>query len=298
MKIVLLIPTNKQDVLFDYALSFDGLRSMSELFERHECIFSLSLQPPFTEQDVVDIQRRCREAGAKASCVFVAQESPPRMSFLRQSAANLHPDADFFVWWDDNMMGTFGTDMYPRWTGARMLEAFNYLERFPRCGILNMEGPRGGNYSEWKIKPSNARWWTSRGLIYRNAFSGSLYHDGAMEVKGAFDDVMPGFKLVEAGYYCAKQFNNPTRHCLRTNIGKEMSPRDFGMHDQALNRSQGEAFLANYYDEIGWTHLEKVPGTSSGFKPPVRLLEAYYKNGGERGIYPKMIRDDLTVDYA
>lgn len=295
VKVVFLIPSNKPDILLNYALSDASLCSLASLFNRHQACFSFALQPPFKSSD--EIELAFNGYNAIWSATRMTQESPPRMPFLRQAAANLHRDADVYIWWDDNMVATHGTALYPRSSGERINEALDYMEKHPRCGILNMEGPRGGNYSEWKIKPSAARWWTARGLIIRNVFSGDLFHPGAMDLKGAFDDVMPGFKLVENGYYCAKQFNNPTRHCLRTNIGNAMKENDFGMHDVETNRANGEAFLANYYEEPGWTHLEKNPGTSNGFKPPRRLLTSYYANGGLEGIYPKVIREDLTVDY-
>lgn len=214
--------------------------------------------------------------------------------YLRQVAAGLCMEAMFYFIWDDNMEACPGTDVYHRSSGERYLEAIDYMRRMPRCGAVSCVGPMGGNHQRWKIRPTNKFWYTDRGLIFRNEFEGKLFFQNALHLPGGFDDPIPGIKLIEHGYYIAKQFNNPTRHHLKTTQFSEYKENDHEMHERR-HVNAIEQWILDRYNDPG--PLRQLPSEGLSFYPPYELMTRYRNAGGLEGIYPKVTRKDLEIDY-
>lgn len=301
MKVCFIIPTNKPDVLDRYACSDLSLQNLESMKERCEVHFSLVLQPPFTTDKMIEIVDRIGSHGFYTAASIVPQENPARMAHLRDIGAQQFASADYYCFWDDNLEACPGTNVYWMDTGRRYLQVLDYFEKFLRCGIVSCVGTRGGNHSGWTIKPSNRLWGTDRGLWFRNAFRGELFHADDVKVLGGLEEPAAGFKLIENGFYFAKQFNNPTRHHGRMKqeydgSAEETRDRDFRIHDRDRNRAS-ERLIMDRYGDPGETFRDRH-GEGMGFYPPRGLMDLYYTNGGLTGIYPAVTRNDLNMVFT
>lgn len=293
-RITFILPTNKPHVLFEHALSASSLSSLMALKNK---AFSFVLsENTFSIMDLAEIRQRMINFDIPYRHQLVTQETPVRLARLRSIAASAFPRSEYFMFADDNMEWSSGTDVYHKSSGGRYSECLFYLDHMTRCGGVACVGPLGGNHSRWKIRPTNKMWYTDRGLIFRNAFEGKLFHPEALELAGGFDDPLPGFKLLEKGYYIAKQFNNPTRHFNRLNVGHGdvCGEDDHQMHSRDLV-GKIERYIMDRYQAT--QPFRQNPSEGMGFYPPLRLLELYYANGGPKGIYPKVTTEDLDIDF-
>lgn len=274
--------------MLDMFASPRSLARLAELFEEHDCYISLVGQAPFSVSIGDMIMDKAERAGFVGGKYTMAPaETPPRMAWLRELAARAFRDADYFIFVDDNFEFSEGTPKYPRSSGRRYAECIEYLEAIESAGMVMCEGSLGGNYQKWKIAPmiKNHYVHTARGLVIKNVFRGPVFDDHQQQLRGAFEETLLAANLLTAGYFIAKQFNNPTSHKDR----KKVSPGSASaLHDLCVAK---ENVLKYFSDEYGAT-FQVRPGKRMAEKRIPKLSAAYALAGG-----PDVNDPSFTIDF-
>lgn len=293
--IVIGIPSNKPDIIQKYALSVYSLTNLKPMLEKFDVSFALTITNVFSIETLNLIQARLEEKGFGYRGVMIPQNNPYRHAFAIHCGLTIFPDAFAYILWDDNMEASSGTRVYFKNSGRRYLECLDYLIRFPKCGGVVCKGTRGGNHSNWEIRPTNKMLYTERGCIFRNIDKGRLYDEKILEFPGpGVGNASPILKMLEKGYYGASQYNNPTRHHDRQTKDWKYPENDFGLHNRSLMH-QLDSFVFEKYQCSEW---RQPSNEGANFYPPENLLKIYRSAGGEPHIYEGMkTRPDLHVNY-
>jgi hypothetical protein len=238
--LTLLLPTNKL-IAFNHILKNDSLQHLIDVREHCDVEFNIVGQGSFD----LNASERAKEILLKFDIGLnfkeMEQESPCRISHLRQIAANMSKKSKYYMFVDDNMEFRNGTKLYPKTSGQRYVQALRHLDGNDDCGLVSCVSFFGGHAYKEEIRESlpHSVASTSRGLIFKNAFDGKLFHDDVLKLHGGYEESAAGLWFNLHGYHMAKQFNNPTHHHDLKKIGrKEYGDEDHGLHDGNLSESQ------------------------------------------------------------
>lgn len=271
-KLGIILPTNNPKSFFEYAFnSFKHLKKMTE-FGHIKVLFNF--QPPWDDSKInLTLDSLLSECKIDSVVNFSNQESPASMFRLRGDAAALWPEADFYMFADDNMVySERGTAKYPSPSWERYEQCIEYMMTFPSCGILQCEGSLGGDVQKMQIRPSTSGLIsTTRGLFFRNVNGGNLYSPEAMKLAGGMEETVLGFSLMERGFFFAKQFNNPTQHKQKSRIYDNTEQNHITNYD--LLHRNAERYIRERYDADSWTHDSR--------KVPKKLWELFKQAGGD-----------------
>ncbi len=253
IKLGIVLPTNNPEDMFKFFIPTVADLCMADDIEiRILAMF----QPPWTgeliSKAIEDIFQYAE--GMFVHYLFVTYNSPPNMCSLRNWAAELWPEADYYMFVDDNFKFSTGTRLYPRSSGERYWEVIQYMEKFTECGVVMCEGSLGGSIQKWSIKPySGGLIATARGLFFRAHpyRTPNLFPADSLNVVGGYEESILAFDYVQRGYYIAKQFNNPTQHKNRLK--------------RPIPLEEGEAYIRARWHDPDWTHnSRRLPAQLQG----------------------------------
>lgn len=209
---------------------------------------------------------------------------PIKVLNMREQCAAMLPNADLYLFIDDDFRFVEKTDMYPFSSGQRYLHSIDYMTRFPKCGVLNTKSFLGGTPQKLKIIPvKDDMVATGQGLFLRNMrpHEFNLWPDYLQDMRGGLEEQTACYIRSELGYFTAKQMNNPTVH-----ITGKLSNWN-GQLDDFHNTGVIDANLA------GWIRKRYSPEWAYQKKRiPPKLWQIYLDNGGIE------LTDALIVDYA
>lgn len=267
-KLGILLPTNNPKE-FHECLG-PSVQYLVPLLKHADVAFLINFQPPWDGQSISIAREYIHELGFKTHATLTEQR-PYSAYVLRQQCADLWREADYYMLCDDNVIfSEHGTTAYPFSSAQRYHQVLRYFATFPTCGVVTCEGSLGGAIQRTDIRPTtSAIMATARGLFFRNIWKGQIHTEHELTLKGGLGESILAYKLMEYGYYIAKQFNNPTRHLhltkARARDGRLINDERF--HGEAL------AYIRLRWNDRWWTH-------SSG-KFPQGLLQKYRDVGGD-----------------
>lgn len=215
-------------------------------------------------------------------------EKPINIIQMREQCAALYPEADIYMFIDDDFEFVKDTPAYPFSSGQRYLHTIDYMTRFPKCGVVNTKSFLGGVPQKLKIIPTRDDMYaTNRGLFLRNmaphGFLLAPYH--THHLVGGLEETLMTFERIALGFFCARQMNNPTIHITGKLSDYDDQPEDF--HNiELINENIGH-YLKWKWGEWEWLYEEK--------KFPRRLWVMHRANGGLDIAYKD---PDYTIDYA
>lgn len=269
--LAVIVPTNHPYAFFE--CMNDSIKHLAPLRRFVRVAFCFCFQSPWTEQKIGIARKSVEDAGFDFLFVLLpAQEAPASMFMLRNEAARLAPDADYYLFADDNMMFVpKGTTKYPGGSAARYLDCIEYMDEIPECGAVMCEGSLGGDVQKRQIRPTTSGLIsTTRGLFFRNLHNGDLYLPKEVALRGGFEELMLAYRYFSMGMFTAKQFNNPTRHLNKTRVHDNVYRGH--ITDYEIIRENAELAIRSTYDDPTWTLDSR--------RMPRRLLEMYREAGG------------------
>jgi len=208
-------------------------------------------------------------------------EKPLNLIKLRTRCAELSPYDKYWLFVDDDFRFVKETPKIKRSSGRRYLEAIDYMDRFDKCGVLNVKSFLGGKPQWLKIIGVDAEMIaTNRGLFLRNMQEhGFLLSPGNTHyLVGGLEETLFGYERISRGYFVAKQMNNPTVHI---SAAGRVSDKGDNMHNTTIMDANIAGYIREKWGTWRYHHKEYPPG-----------LRGMYKiNGGID------ITDDLIVDY-
>lgn len=248
MKVGVLLPTNNPRAMMDYFCA--SLRHLDGLQKHFKFLINFN-GPKWDPIAVAQVMVRFDLNRFEATyCLDPTESAEPSMFALRAACADLDLACDLFMFVDDNLKFTYGTEHYPRNSATRYKEVIDYMSKFGNCGSVQCEGTLGGSGWGFDIRPTtNGLVATTRGLFVRNAFS-HLFTPEERALKGTLEETCAVYRLVHAGYYHAKQFNNPTQHKEK----KKHGPDAPGIHNDKLIAANGLRHIRETYGDPDWTH--------------------------------------------
>jgi hypothetical protein len=185
------------------------------------------------------------------------QESPPRMCYLRQRAAALWPQAQVYMLADSNMRWAPGrTDtevQYPVSSGTRYAEVLDYFIKQPLCGVVQCHTTHPARAR--MIEPvNNGLITTNKGLFIRNMFTGQVWPEASMAFKASLEETVAGYRVLEQGFFIARQYQNPTYHTIHK------IDSDSHLHSRQLIYENAGKWVRERYEDPTWEHeSERLP---------------------------------------
>lgn len=295
MKIAFVMMSNNPRSFFDYFASIESLLSISYFAQCHDVELLIAAQQPWNNKLIDMAAARLSNFNIKLLSKIVPQENPASGFRLRSSAALLSRNADYYIIIDDNHKFAEGTPQYPYSSSVRYLEALDYMQVYNSCGAVNCCGAFGGHNHKRQIKNYTGYFTsTERGILIRNVFEGDIMPDFCKHADGTFEDCAVSIKLIENGYFIAKQFNNPTQHkekeridCADTSAIYTAKQTNFNLHNPDVNAKNFIALFMKRY---------KVPFAINAAKVPALMLERYLENSGD--INMLMVKNSAIIDYG
>lgn len=284
----IVVPTNNPSEYF--AVMHPTVEALRPMMEHVAVHVLFNFQPPWTLPLIERVVRDFATRGMSMRYVFSKPTGEiARMCDLRHVAAALLPDADWWMYADDNMrFAVEGTPQYPEGSAARYLHVIDYLNAFPRCGVVMCVGSLGGSAWRYSIRPTrNGLVATARGLFLRNITNGVLYTPEERALIGGMEETMPAFRLLSRGYFFAKQFNNPTYHPPHYRFG-DVVPENHMANYQRVIKPNAERYVREVYRDPEWTH--------EGRYIPAHAWALYQEAGGHTEIFGK--QPTCWKDYA
>ena len=292
LKLGVVIPTNKPDVMMkEFVASAEHLLPIAEFSS-----ILISFQHPWTESKIDECVSRLRNLGFEVRYQMVEQSTfvdgddrfqRVYMSRLREITARLDPECDVYVLLDDDCIFSPGSEVYPRGSGRRYLEALDYMSRHPKCGVLISKGFLGGYHKQWMIDG----FWTetistNRGLFLRNMSSYNdgfiLTHPEGMDLTGGLEESLLAFMRIEVGMFMARQMNNPTIHATTVRL-KKSDPLRPDERDAGGKPTNIETWIRDRYSVPDWNFF---------FGLPPMLMSLYSNHGGPEDI------ESISIDYV
>ena len=278
-KLGIILHTNNPEEYFAVAgPSITWLRPMLKKVQVH---FLFNFQPPWTKKELTMEGVRLVNMGFGMDYVFSRPRERPVSTYkLRHDAAALLPDADWWMYCDDNLQfQKDGTACYPGGSAERYLQVIEYFNSFANCGVVMCEGSLGGAHAKYQIRPTlNGLIATSRGLFYRNTTGGKLHPGKEYKILGGMGETAPAFRLMSEGFFIAKQFNNPTRHLHKHHFRDEL-PKDHVTNYHKVIKPNAERYIRELYGDPDWTHELRYL--------PRKVKEMYKAAGGDMTIYQR-----------
>lgn len=188
---------------------------------------------------------------------------PVPMAKIRQRAADLDKDVDYYLSIDDDFKFSPGTKCSGGSSGQRYLEALHFLERYRSCGTVMCRGFFGGSPYGKKIIPRlHYHYKTASGIIWKNMLKSgkdyNLYPEDITALRGGCEETLATYRRIEDGYWAASQHNNPTAN-------KEGDWRNASGDDavapQVIADNAGR-YIRERYNSPGWyfsAKLKKCP---------------------------------------
>jgi len=206
MKIGLILPSNRPDTCDKMVFSTESLGNLSGL----SATFLAAFQDPVSELDAARFEGRCKDHGLGFRCTWREQNGTPSMFDLRQTAADLMPDADVFVFIDDNFEFLDGA-------AAVYDEVARFCCDVSDASVIQCQGSLGGGSFGRAVKRSTTHHWTGteRGLFLRNDFDGLIFPRDALGLVGGYEELIAAYwRINKFNYY--KRFFVPVKHSGRT----------------------------------------------------------------------------------
>jgi len=211
-------------------------------------------------------------------------DKPIQVLKMREQCAEMWPEADLYLFIDDDFKFVGGTNKYPFSSGQRYLHSIDYMTRFPKCGLVNTKSFLGGTPQKLKIKAAkHGMVATGQGLFLRNMSKHGfgLWPEELQEMRGGLEEQSACYVRIERGYYVAQQFNNPTIHITGRLSDWDDKPDNF--HNTGVIDDNLAGWIRNRY-QGDWDYQHR--------KVPDRLWRMYLGNGGIE------LTNSLTIDYA
>ncbi len=267
-KLGVIVPTNNPTSLHRYLLP--TVEYLVPMTDQAEIKFLFTFQEPFSDEQFYWPQ----QIGFR-SCTHVNDGPVASMTTLRGRAAMLWPEADYYMFADDNLVfNAKGTAMYPEPSWFRYEQAIEYMQRFENCGTLMCDGSLGGSAQHYEIRPAkHGLVGTARGLFYRNVFEGRMFTPEELKLIGSLEEMHPTYRMMTRGMFFAKQFNNPTLHKGKAPRGSYHDVPN-GISNSAILAENGQRHIREVYDDPTWV-LESM-------RVPRLAKELYLKNGGRK----------------
>jgi hypothetical protein len=226
---------------------------------------------------VLDYTGQAQELAANVDIevrlVMRPADMPPRMCALRQAAAALWPEADVYMLADDNMRFSSHLPMseeFPegmmRSSGERYAEVLEYMRTYPRCGLVQCHTSDPLRVGSSIIPTDNGLVTTNKGLFLRNIFRGEVWPHIALDFRASLEETVAGYRVLEQGYFPARQYGNPTRHTIH-----KIGEHDL-LHSREIIMRNAGAWVRAHYNDPTWEH-------ESGRFPP-SLIERARHHGG------------------
>lgn len=273
-KLGIILHTNNPDEYFKYAgPSLTWLRPMLKKVEVH---LLFNFQPPWTPRMAAAEEERVAGMDFGVRHVFSRPKGPIVSTYkLRHDAAALLPEADWWMYCDDNLeFRKDGSLNYPEGSAVRYLQVLDYFNTFPNCGVVMCEGSLGGSHAKYQIRPTlNGLIATQNGLFFRNTTGGKLHPGAEYKILGGMGETAPAFRLMSEGFFIAKQFNNPTRHHNRHYFSDTDKPDNHVTNYEKVIKPNAERYIRELYGDPEWTH--------EGRYIPRKIKEMYLAAGGD-----------------
>lgn len=276
VKLGIIIPTNNPSEYFSVAGA--TLQHLTPMRKVAHITVLFNFQAPWTKATIQQAANEVEALGFGCLTTFSKPPKPTPMGKLRHDAAGMFPEADIYMYSDDNLrFRPTGTKCYPEGSAERYLQVLDYMKTFPRCGAVMCTPSLGGTVAKYIIKPTrNGLVATASGLFIRNVFGGALYTKKECALKGGMMETMPVFRAFGQGYYFAKQFNNPTIH-MHLHKLNNTHPDNHIQHMDKVIRPNAERYVREQYEDPEWTH--------EGRYFPKALWKAYLANGGSMDVF-------------
>lgn len=205
--LAILVPTHTEHDLRKYLLSCRSLEEMNHLNKYAKTSIAICGQPPFHWYPYDTM--KCNTYGIKVSIQMVPQENPARLTFLRQTSADLYPEADFYLILDHNAEMVYGS-------AGCYIQAMSFLNKYRTVGAIFCGSSRGAPEAAHGV-PTIVRYEdkhnsTSRGIMVRNDLHGQLFPPATLSLAGSGDESVLALETNLRGLWVYKQWNNPTLH--------------------------------------------------------------------------------------
>jgi hypothetical protein len=259
----LILPINKKVNAFSDIFSLSSLLELNKLNEIVDVAVLIAAQGKF------DVEARERahllidSVGMEARIIAVPEENPCRMAYLRQTAALLKPESDFYMFVDDDFEFVNGS-------AAKYAAALDYLLDNDTCGVVGSYGHFGSVSYGDEIRPDaiGKIAATAKGLILRNVFEGHLFPDEVLAMPGPMEEMAAIIWLNIHGYYYAKQFKIPTKNKGKTKrVSNEVHEGDNQLHSADLAAKHIRAWIRKVTNRPYYLYGDPILNLGMGFKP-------------------------------
>jgi hypothetical protein len=239
------IPSNNPDAML--GLLVPTLPDLVAGLENVEIRLLMTLQEPWTSGYLAQLYDATKRVGISIGWNYQPAESPPRMCFLRQMAINCDAICDIYMIADDNMQFSPGS-------GQRYAHVLDYFASFPGCGLVQCHRSDPFHVGNCIGPTSNGLITTAKGLFFRNISYGQFWPLAMWDYPASLEETVGGYRILDRGYFPARQYNNPTRHTIHR-IGDDET-----LHSRTLIEKYGEHWVRETYHDPTWTHeSERFP---------------------------------------
>jgi hypothetical protein len=198
--------------------------------------------------------------------VEAPEEDPCRMANLRQVAALLKPESDFYMFMNDYLEFAPGS-------AEKYAAALDYMIEHDTCGSLGNYGHFGSVSYGDEIRPDaiGKIAATAKGLMIRNVFNGHIYPDEVLAMPGPFEEMAAIIYLNLHGYYYAKQFKVPTKSKRATKRVSDVHiAGDNHLHSATLGAENIRAWIRRVLNKPFYLYGDPILNLGMGFKPKGR----------------------------
>lgn len=286
-------PTNEPNTTIDLLLpTIHHLRYLLEI-QKIKVFFGIVFQPPWTERQIRHVVNMVEAEG-----FFIYYEVVPaaksgaevKLNWLRELSARKVAWCDYILMIDDDFKFTSGTKTVPKSSGQVYGEMIDYMERHPRCGIMETRAFLGGTQQGQKIIPIwDWIYYRGVGQLNRNLpeVNWIMTPPSTYFMKGGMEDPLPAFSKMEMGYYCALRRNVPTIHRRKSKLASQVILDEKSFNCIHVLNKNAYRWIRDRYDCPTW---------SQGKKCPVPY-DLYISKGGPDFLYDDTVFESLVVDY-
>ena len=266
-------PTNNPDDFFEFLLpSIENILDIKEY-----CIFSFIFQPPFTSDQINEIHKRLDDYNINYSIQYKEYGIPkvgyiPLMKMLNDCSV-VNKNSLFYATLDDDMAFLNGTKI--KTIGFQYLNLLCRMLLDKNIGLATLGNSNSFYYSD-KIFPLDIKckqkFWTGRGMIYRN-YNSQFVPDHIANLYGGNTDILPAvYNLIEYNSYAISCSNGLCSHCENRKIDGGV---EFKWYE--VNNINDTTLTGNYYK----SHYNKniFSGTEQSLVSP-QIFSNYLKNTG------------------
>jgi hypothetical protein len=203
--LAILVPTHTATDLQTYLLGDTSLAEIDVLNQKVEVGVAITGQGAFNKHKLMDVKCKCWQCiGIEVRGKIVPEENPARLTYLRQTSADLYPEADFYLIVDHNLE-------FRKGSARRYLQAVDFLNKRPDVGAIFCGSHKEG-FGERIVPYTDAHNSTSRGILVRNDQEGLLFPFGTLDLAGSADESVLAVWINLKGLWVYKQWNNPSIH--------------------------------------------------------------------------------------